>query len=198
MRGCMRGLVAMLAFTSSAAALEPAPLVMLPVGTKLHQDDGGKAVVWTITESKPGAYAAERDDGISFASIGGLATPPLIYNGRHGLERQRITRGDPLAIYPLAVGRSVRFSVSGETPSKGWRWQIDHACVVTGTDRTTVRAGSFETYVVRCERVPAGMTTDQTITRYYAPSIGATVLTIVEEHRNNTKWRTELVMPPGN
>lgn len=180
-----------------AAALEPAPLVLLPVGTKLRVSEGGTPIELTITESKPGSYALERSDGISMASAGGVVTPPYTYSGRNGLERQRITRGDPLAIYPLAVGKSVKFSVSGELPAKGWLWQNEQSCAVTGIERTTVTAGTFDTYVVRCERVPAGRTKDQTITRYYAPAISATVLTVVEDHRNNSKWSTELVAPPG-
>lgn len=199
MRSLAMTLAASVALAAAAAqALEPAPLVMLPAGTKLQQNEGGTPIAWTVTESKPGAYAAARDDGsLSFQSIGGIVTPAHSFVDQNGAGRQKVTKGDPLAIYPLQVGKTTKFSVEGQNTSRGWTWHQEHSCVVTGTEKVTVKAGSFDAFVVRCERVTSGRGKDQTITRYYVPAISATALTITEDLRNNNKWSTELVALPN-
>lgn len=177
-----------------ASALEPAPLKMPPVGTKIHYDEGGTPVVFEVIESKPGAYAARRTDGqSSFATVGGLVSPALRYRDPRGYDgTQRLVEGDPTAIYPLAVGKSVSFKVAGEAPSRGWKWTNSVNCAVTGTEKVKVALGEFDTFVVRCER-SGTRGKEQTVTRYYAPSLGLSVRSVTVDHVNNNRWNTDIV-----
>jgi len=178
----------------SVRAMEPAPLVLPPVGTKIHYDEGGTPTVWTVVESKPGAYAARRDDGLTgFASAGGIVTPAHSFRDVRGFDgTQKLITGDPLAIYPIAVGKNTKFTVGGAAPARGTTWTHDHACAVTGTEKVKVAIGEFDTFVVHCER-RAARGKEQTVTRYYAPAIGMTVRSITVDHINNNRWSTDVV-----
>lgn len=176
------------------SAMEPAPLKLPPVGTRLHYDEGGKPVSWKIVESKPGAYAAERSDGLSsYANAGGILAPAFRYRDERGFDgTQRLVSGDPMAIYPIAVGKSAKFTVAGEAPARGWKWTHDTSCSVIGTEKIKVPIGEFETFVVHCER-RGNRGKEFTTTRYYAPSLGVAVRSITIDHVNNNRWSSDLV-----
>ena len=81
-------------------------------GARVSGGYGGKPVSWKIVESKPGAYAAERSDGLSsYANAGGILAPAFRYRDERGFDgTQRLVSGDPMAIYPIAVGKSAKFT----------------------------------------------------------------------------------------
>lgn len=186
--------IGMLGAAATAQALEPAPVAMPPVGTKLHYDDGGTPRTWIVTEAKPGSYAAERGDQLaSFATIGGLISPAHNYRDERGFTGwQKVVSGDPLSIYPLKVGNAATYALTGAAPSRGWTWNQQYACNVTGTERVKVAVGEHDTYVVHCVRSgPRGK--EQTVTRYYAPALGLTIRSITVDHVNNNRWNTDLL-----
>lgn len=177
-----------------ASALDAAPLVLLPVGTRIHNDEGGRRVIWTVVESKPNVFSAMREDGKgSFSSTGGVVSPALRYTDERGDQgTQRVIEGDPLAIYPVQIGRSVRFRVAGEVVrQRRITWTNDYTCSVTGTERIKVALGEFDTFVVQCERFAQNQTKEQTVTRYYAPIVGLTVRSITIDYVNNNQWNTD-------
>ncbi|MEM7059880.1 MAG: hypothetical protein AAF557_20045 [Pseudomonadota bacterium] len=73
------------------------------------------------------------------------------------------------AIFPLAVGNSVSYAVTGSNV-KGNDWSTTRNCSVKGTARVTVPAGTFDTYHVNCSD-------DWTSRDYYvSPELGTSVL----------------------
>lgn len=59
--------------------------------------------------------------------------------------------GDPLALFPLKVGKKTSNKVAGHTTQKGGRaWEYTYECEVTGKEGVQIALGSFDTYKVVC------------------------------------------------
>ena len=189
---------ATLGAVAMASTLEPAPHVMPKTGTTLHFDEGGTPRTWVVKESKPGIYTMERNDRLAaFTSAGGIVSPAVTYKDDRGFDgTQRVTKGDPLQIYPIKGGNKVSFTVSGEVPTRGWKWTNEVACDVTGTERVKAPIGEFDTFVVTCVR-SGNRGREQTVTRYYAPKLGLTVRSVTVDHINNNRWSTDLLKVEG-
>lgn len=90
--------------------------------------------------------------------------------------------GNPDALWPLAVGKSVRFRVARTTTDKkdGSRTTVTRTrrCEVTGTKTVTVPAGQYDTYRIECDRRWGRRdTVKQRVSWYYAPALGHYVRT---------------------
>jgi len=86
-----------------------------------------------------------------------------------GKGRQRFV-GWSRSLFPLRVGRSVRYRAVGGSSQDPKKWTLKWTCTVPSEERVTVVAGSFDTYRVICHRP------GQTRTYYYAPKVGFYVL----------------------
>jgi hypothetical protein len=140
-----------------------------PVGSQWHGlEDGSHAIVTLV-----GADAHSR----SFASTSGCTwTEPAKFfgpalawqncNRDTGTQAIGATSGE---IWPLQVGKSQSWSVSGRSP-EGESWQMTYTCKVVSAERVSVSAGSFDAYKVVCKDRWNMMT------YYYAPSINDFVL----------------------
>lgn len=91
----------------------------------------------------------------------------------------------PDALWPLQLGKRVKFYAVGSQSERMWR------CRVTGTRNVNVRAGQFDIYRVRCRSGSKPATVHERIW-YYAPAIGHYVLYIYKRDRK-TRRRHELV-----
>jgi len=74
------------------------------------------------------------------------------------------------SLFPLRVGRSVRYRAVGRSTQDPKKWTLKWTCTVPSQERVTVVAGSFDTFRVICHRP------GQTRTYYYAPKVGLYVL----------------------
>ncbi len=92
--------------------------------------------------------------------------PPLRWSGGGGNSGSQSVEGDPDALFPLKVGRSVRFTTSGKNRKSGKQWTLDWQCEATKRHRLSVPAGSFNTVRVVCDNRMMTQTYD------YAPAIG--------------------------
>ena len=146
--------ISILGTGAGATTLDPAPHVMPKAGTTLHFDDGGSPRTWLVKEAKPGTFTLERSDRLAgFTTAGGLVSPATSYKDDRGFSgTQRLVKGDPMELYPIKVGNKVNFTVTGEAPSRGWKWTHSTACDVTGTERVKAALGEFDTFVVTCVR----------------------------------------------
>lgn len=105
--------------------------------------------------------------------------------------------GDPDALWPLAVGKSVRFRVARTTIDKKdgssttvtrTRW-----CEVAGTQTVSVPAGQYDTYRIECDRQWGRRdTVKQRVSWYYAPALGHYVRTDKKKVGDQTVRTVEL------
>jgi serine/threonine protein kinase len=107
---------------------------------------------WVLIEVKAGAYRWEADDGtLRITSQDQFALPSKFVSKRTMTTK---TNGDPLAIYPLALGRSVEYGVElTEVDDEGVArsFAYNYRCEVTAKENVTVAAGQFETFRVECK-----------------------------------------------
>lgn len=102
---------------------------------------------------------------------------PLLQQNRWGQELRSTLNGNPAALWPLQVGRSVRFEelrtspglLPGSPQSTTFQW----ACEVEGTRLVSVPAGDFPAFHVVCRSRRAGLPLVLQTARWdYAPSLG--------------------------
>lgn len=110
--------------------------------------------------------------------------------------------GSPDGLWPLQVGKSVRFRVVQTTLLKKSNRQKRKAyslwCEVPGTSRVTVPVGTFDTYRIECKRLTGSrQNPSRRITWYYAPELGHYVRRD-QEYLGSGRTRTiELVSASG-
>ncbi len=105
--------------------------------------------------------------------------------------------GDPNSIWPVNLGKNVKFSVkrvstrkssgvSGDPAERFWR------CEVNSSESLSVAAGDFDVYRIDCTRSAANTRFRQRVVWYYAPSIEKPVLRL-NFRRYGKKNRLELM-----
>jgi len=90
---------------------------------------------------------------------------------------QRRIYGNPDHLWPLKIGNDARFRVVTEKTSlknENSKRSVQHwQCEVKGYDALTIKAGTFSSYSIVCDRYsPTSMTLLQRKTWHYAPSLG--------------------------
>lgn len=139
--------------------LAPAPLPRYRVGQRFTFSDGSTQ---TVAAVEPGRVTWRDNKGrrskraLSFVEHWATA------------RNMRIVEGTG-ALWPLEVGRFDRFRVqrTGKTARK--RIQ-EHACLVMGSERITVAAGTFDAFRVECKRYSRKRIAERRIW-HYAPAI---------------------------
>ena len=92
-------------------------------------------------------------------------TPPKSWGGSNA-GGARVVSGDPDALFPLAVGNTVKFTDAGKTKRASWNG-TGNTCTVKGTGSIKVKAGDFDVYIIVCRRGVGR--TSSIATYYYAP-----------------------------
>jgi hypothetical protein len=96
---------------------------------------------------------------------------------RYGGGTQRF-QGDLGRLFPLAVGKSVRYRADGRNhtapgdASGGAPWSVEWTCSVVAQERVAIAAGSFDTFRVVCARE------GQIRTYFHSPALGMYVLRV--------------------
>ena len=155
--------------TPVKTALEPAEHPTHPAGSKWLYLRDGEQVEFELVSLGDDELSGKLSDGCSWTKTKNIFAPSTTFsNCRGNTGTQTITEADG-KIWPLAVGKTQSWSVTGNN-TKGDAWSTTRSCKVASTERVKAPAGEFDTYKVVCR--------DKWRTRtwYYAPSIKTTVV----------------------
>jgi hypothetical protein len=87
-------------------------------------------------------------------------------------------RGDPEALFPLAVGERAAYRYAGRSVDEPAGWSGAGRCTVAETERVTVPAGTFDTFKIVCEQGEDLDDPYRIRTWWYAPAVGHHVATL--------------------
>lgn len=171
--GWLGALAALAAATVSAPSRPAAELPTYSVGDAFVFSDGrveqvsaidGEVISWKGLQG--GAYQRNRN----------FVTPVSSWRMDQG-EGRRIPSAKAAALWPLAPGKSVRFTVINETRRAADRpWERNMslwACKVGPRHDTATPAGSFQVLTISCELYsPVNMRLLELVAWDYAPDLG--------------------------
>ena len=153
--------------------LPPAAIPRYAVGEAFTYDDKRTD---TVIAAKGDFVTWRNDRGIINRQYHDFLLPPVSWQTTTRRSRAIITANTG-TLWPLKIGNKARFDVSrvisGNDGSSIRELSQSWQCVVEGTERLTVAAGSFDTFRIPCFRYsPNTSNWRQTRTYYYAPKIG--------------------------
>jgi len=170
----------------AAQGMAPAPAPIYSPGDTFVYDDGGTVTTERVVSTSPDRVVWTNDGGLIWTKDAAVVTPPLMWSDDPELGRGRQTIiGSPHQLFPLQEGNVIAYSVRGSSENAPAGWQDEHRCVVAGQQAVEVKAGSFDTFRVDCQRK------DYRDTYYYSPTVQNYVLR--EREFANRKSRKELV-----
>lgn len=119
--------------------------------------DNGMSMI--ATESAKDSVNWRYGNGAVSSGYRNFLVPQLSWESNTN-KGKRASDAIPNILWPLSVGKSARFGVNqtlldktnGLTEETNRRWE----CSVKATERVSVPAGNFDTYVVSCERYSTG------------------------------------------
>ncbi|MDX1541021.1 MAG: hypothetical protein R3349_06410 [Geminicoccaceae bacterium] len=169
--------------------MAPADLPKEAVGrTLVYLNKDGDRIRSTVTAvGADGHVTWESSDGMTSTTEQPLAGY-VAWKGPDDEGTQRF-HGDP--VFPLEVGKVIRLNYSGDSTKEG-AWNGRRLCRVDSEQSVDVRAGTFDTFKVTCKQGSDLSRPSQTRTFYYAPAIGASVLTTISWQDGRSE-RLELV-----
>lgn len=150
------------------AEMTPMDLRLPVVGdTKVWKEGDGQFQA-VVTSFSGGALTVETSKGCAYTQDAGFA-PSSKWSNCAPFDDGTQNNTKTGEIYPLAVGNSVSYAVTGSNV-KGNDWSTTRNCSVKGTARVSVPAGTFDTYHVNCK--------DEWTSRdyYVSPELGTSVL----------------------
>lgn len=159
---------------AAGPALPPAPLPTVRVGDSISWSNGQTETVVAVD----GEVVRWRDqDGNTYSGYRNFMLPSLAWDYP---ETRATTRIDlaPDTLWPLKAGNDVHFTVEQRLTQKIHDSEVGYtdewACAVLGTERVTVRLGSFDTWKLRCQRYWRGSNIGEIVWNY-APALGHVV-----------------------
>ena len=181
---------------SDGPSLPPAAKPSYRSGQRFTYSDGrvmqvlssqGDEVVWRGTDG--GSYRADRN----------FVVPRLSSSSS---SYQRAVVNDADALWPLQVGKGDRLRVVRSSLAADGSRTVSPArtynCRVSGTERLSVPAGSFDTFRVQCARYSSsGKRLIETKVWHYAPSLGHVVRYETIERKSGRRDIAELVSSSG-
>ncbi len=111
---------------------------------------------------------------------------------------EKMSEGDRakvLPLFPLKVGNVVKFSHDGET--RGTRWSCMDKIEVTGVEKVTVPAGTFDTYLITTAQRDVGTSWRGDGTCWYSPEVGHCVKVKWRSSKNDDDWELVSVVAPA-
>jgi len=174
---------------SAAKPGEPGPMPpSLAMGdTFTFEDNGVQVKEQVIGFSGPRANW-QNDRGVSWVQAADVISPPISWSGdpRLGAGNQQIF-GDPGKLFPLEPGKTVKFQVAGISEKLSDGWQAENSCTVVNKEPMTVKAGTFQTWRIGCQR---GEVLE---TIYYVPDIMTYALRTRERANQPPYEKKELI-----
>jgi hypothetical protein len=174
---------------AAAKPTEPAPMPpSLAMGDTFTFEDNGVQVKEQVTGFAGPRTTWQNDRGVSWVQAADVISPPISWSGdpRLGQGNQQIF-GDPSKLFPLEPGKTVKFQVAGVSEKLPDGWQAENSCTVVNKEPMTVKAGTFQTWRIACQR---GEVLE---TIYYVPDIMTYALRTRERGNQPPYEKKELV-----
>jgi len=154
-------------------ALAPAPRPSLRPGDTFFY---GRSTVLRLLRQDDRAHWSRTSAPTAFASTGDFFAPPLRTESPSLLTESTL-EGRPADLWPLAAGKTVRFSERRQMTWPALRLsraaRFDWNCQVVDARMSYVPAGDFETFHVRCEgRSDSLLFPTERLSWDYAPQMG--------------------------
>ena len=188
--GCSRlGIGGGSSSSSSAPAPASAPMPpQLAMGDVFTFEDNGVEVKEQVTGFTGPRAIWQNDRGVSWVQAPDVISPPISWSGdpRLGQGNQQIF-GEPAKLWPLEKGKAVKFQVAGVSEKLPDGWQAENSCTTVGQEPMTVKAGTFQTWRIACQR---GEVLE---TIYYVPDIMTYALRTRERDKQPPYEKKELV-----
>ncbi|MBM3508433.1 MAG: hypothetical protein FJX64_12245, partial [Alphaproteobacteria bacterium] len=175
--------------SSAAPPSEPAPMLpSLAMGDTFTFEDNGVQVKEQVTGFAGPRATWQNDRGVSWVQAADVISPPISWSGdpRLGAGNQQIF-GDPAKLFPLETGKTIKFQVAGVSEKLPDGWQAENSCTVVNKEPMTVKAGTFQTWRIACQR---GEVLE---TIYYVPDIMTFALRTRERANQPPYEKKELV-----
>lgn len=100
-----------------------------------------------------------------------------------------------LPLFPLKVGNAVKLSHDGET--RGNRWSCMDKIEVSGVEKVTVPAGTFDTYLITTAQRDVSTSWRGDGTCWYSPEVGHCVKVKWRSSKNDDDWELVSVVAPA-
>ncbi len=162
---------------ASSLALPPAPMPSYRVGESFTFSDGQTETVMAV---RGDAITWRTNSGVVRVGARNFFIPFKSWQNRQR-RSEAATTAPPNMLWPLKTGNKGYFelwqAIEDNDGSNRREYDQKWVCVVKGTEKVTVTAGSFDAYKVSCYRYDAiSGFWQQTRAYYYAPSLGHYVL----------------------
>ena len=162
---------------NSSLAMPPAPMPTYRVGESFTYSDGQTETVMAVRGNK---ITWRTNFGVVRAGTQNFFIPFKTWQNRER-RSEAATTAPPGMLWPLKVGNKGSFelwqTVTDNDGSNRRQYNQKWVCVVKGTEKITVTAGTYDTYKVSCYRYdPLSGFWLQTRAYNYAPSLGHYVL----------------------
>ncbi len=181
---------------SDGPPLPPATKPSYRSGQRFTYSDGR---IMQVVSSQGNEVVWRNADGNSYRTDRNFVVPRLASSNAN---YQRAVVNDADALWPLQVGKGDRLRVVRSSIAPDGSRQVSPArtynCRVSGTERLSVPAGSFDTFRVQCARYSSsGKRLIETKVWHYAPSLGHVVRYETIERKSGRRDIAELVSSSG-
>ncbi len=175
--GCQTGKQPMMNTYSDDLELSEAALPDYSVGEFFSYDDGTTAVV---TATSNGQITWHYNNGATSTGYRNFILPALSWTSANRFSKASTTAPVDM-LWPLAIGNQGQFETHQILSKKNQIASTERtrkwSCVVEGTQRVSVPAGTFDTYVIVCQRRSSSSNSWRATRRYYyAPDLGHYVI----------------------
>ena len=141
-----------------------APKVKVTVGDQFTFDNPSQT--WTVVDDAGDRIVWESASGGRLITHYNIMLPALIWDT--GDERGRRAIVDVSgALFPLKEGNVISFDAEGQSDRPPSRWRASWMCSVEAKTEIKVKAGTSETWPIRCRRNNSDM-----LLFHYAPKMG--------------------------
>jgi len=188
--GCQTGQKSLINVKGGGPPLSEATLPNYFVGEYFTFDDGTFEIVTEVS----GEMVTWRtnQDTIS-KGYRNFVIPVLSWTSNNRRSEAKTTASADL-LWPLAVGKKAQYdfqqTISRHDGTESSELSRTWTCTVEGTERVSVPAGTFDTYVVTCKRYSSsGRAWRATRKFYYAPDLGHYVIREDDYRRSADKKR---------
>ena len=175
--GCQAGSQSNVNTASQEPELTKAVLPEYAVGEYFAFDDGRAAVVTAVSKEQ---VAWRYNNGVTSTGYRNFILPALGWKSAGSRGGAKLSAPADM-LWPLATGNrgqyEARHVITRNDQAKSTQLSRQWYCSVEGTRRVSVPAGSFDTYVIACERYSSTSHSWRATRRYYyAPDIGHYVI----------------------
>jgi hypothetical protein len=165
-------------------------------GTPLKQLAPGTVFSFATKSGNNVDVKIKKMDGVSILQETGATSSEIVGFGitlfgsddMDDSNREAVTK-----LYPLKVSNSVSTGFSGKSPN-GSQWIASAKITVTGVEKVTVPAGTYDTFVIETKMTSRFWSSQNTC--WYAPAIGYCAKRKFNNSKTNLDWELIFVAAP--